>query len=525
MGKKGGTSWLTVVKRAFRSPTKDSEKKNTRRREDQDHEDEEKRREKRRWIFRKSSTSSPNIQQCDTNVTSNTTPANPDLDAEQRHAIAVAAAAAEAAVATAQAAVEIVRLTRPSTFVREHYAAIIIQTYFRGYLARRAYRALRGLVKLQALIRGQNVRKQAKMTLKCMQALVRAQAHMQNQRARLSHEGSRKSMFAEANGLWESKYLQDIRHRRSMSKDGNCIVDDWSHNLRTLEDLEAMLQNRKEAAFGQEKALAHAFSYQMWKSRRDPLGGDEVQPQEKMRWLDQWMAAKQWESNSRASTDKREAIKTVEVDTSQPYSTPNFRRQQNQHYHRRQPNPQTASPLHRAQHCPSPRFAPATPPQSKPRPLQLHSASPQRSREERSYSTAYTPNFSSANYIKTTAGRHGVANAGLDTAPTPNYMAATESAKAKARSQSAPRQRPSTPERERGGSTKKRLTYPVLEPHNGVTTGCTSFSQNLRSPSFKSCRGGRLGIEQKSNLSTCYTDSTGGEISPSSTTDLRRWLR
>ncbi|KAK6935615.1 IQ motif, EF-hand binding site [Dillenia turbinata] len=451
MGKKGGTSWLTVVKRAFRSPTRDSEKKNSRRREDQDHEDEEKKREKRRWIFRKSTTTSNNIQQCETRVTSNSTPANPALDAEQRHAIAAAAAAAEAAVATAQAAVEIVRLTRPSTFLRERYAAIIIQTSFRGYLARRAYRALRGLVKLQALIRGQNVRKQAKTTLKCMQALVRAQARIQDQRGRLSHEGSRKSMFAESNGLWESKTYQTQEvHGNKLSKDGSCTADDLSQNLRTLEDLEAMLQNREGVSFGQEKAQAQAFFHQMWKSGRDPSGEDEVQPQENLRWLDQWMAAKQWESDGRASTDKRESIKTVEVDTSQPYSTPNFRRQQHQHHHQRQPNPQTVSPLHRAQYCPSPRFAPATPPQSKPRPLQLHSASPRRPREERSYSTAHTPNLGSANYINTRAYRHGVATVPLDTALTPNCMAATESAKAKARSQSAPRQAFHPRARERG---------------------------------------------------------------------------
>lgn len=45
MGKRGGSSWLTVVKRAFRSPSKDNEKKSCRRR-DYDHdvgdEDEEK---------------------------------------------------------------------------------------------------------------------------------------------------------------------------------------------------------------------------------------------------------------------------------------------------------------------------------------------------------------------------------------------------------------------------------------------------------------------------------------------------
>lgn len=43
-------------------------------------------------------------------------------------------AAAQAAVATAQAAVEVVRLTRPTLFVKQHFAAIAIQTAFRGYL-------------------------------------------------------------------------------------------------------------------------------------------------------------------------------------------------------------------------------------------------------------------------------------------------------------------------------------------------------------------------------------------------------
>lgn len=87
------------------------------------------------------------------------------------------------------------------------------QILFDWLKARRALRALKGLVKLQALVRGQNVRKQAKMTLKCMQALLRVQARVH---ARHSHDGGRRSsMFAETNNLWESTYLQHIRERKS----------------------------------------------------------------------------------------------------------------------------------------------------------------------------------------------------------------------------------------------------------------------------------------------------------------------
>lgn len=51
----------------------------------------------------------------------------------------------------------------------------VLATYL-SLKARRAFRALKGIIRLQALIRGHLVRRQAVATLRCMQAIIKLQS-------------------------------------------------------------------------------------------------------------------------------------------------------------------------------------------------------------------------------------------------------------------------------------------------------------------------------------------------------------
>ncbi|TYH08096.1 hypothetical protein ES288_A08G288400v1 [Gossypium darwinii] len=158
---------------------------------------------------------------------------------QNKHAIAVAAAtaaAADAAVAAAKAAVAVVRLTshgRGTMFGHERWAAVKIQTAFRGYLARRALRALKGLVKIQALVRGHLVRKQATI-----------RSHKANRvdiRARKSMERLY-SFNHTTNGIDENSKIVEVvdivrpksRSRRNVNASESDFGDDYQPVHRTL---------------------------------------------------------------------------------------------------------------------------------------------------------------------------------------------------------------------------------------------------------------------------------------------------
>ncbi|KAL5544415.1 hypothetical protein UlMin_008199 [Ulmus minor] len=73
--------------------------------------------------------------------------------------------------------------------IKEEQAATIVQATFRGYLARRAFWALKGIIRLQALIRGHLVRRQAVATLYSMLGIVKFQALIRGRGVRSSGIG------------------------------------------------------------------------------------------------------------------------------------------------------------------------------------------------------------------------------------------------------------------------------------------------------------------------------------------------
>lgn len=206
------------------------------------------------------------------------------------------AAAAEAAVAAAQAAAEVVRLTSVPRYAgksKEEIAAIKIQTTFRGYLARRALRALRGLVRLKSLIEGQSVKRQATTTLRCMQTLARLQSQIRSRRIRMSEENQALQ-----------KQLQ-LKHEKELEK--LRMDEEWDDSVQSKEQIEASLQSKQEAALRRERALAYAYSHQQMKKNSrsaNPTFMDPSNPQWGWSWLERWMAARPWETRSMNLAEK-----------------------------------------------------------------------------------------------------------------------------------------------------------------------------------------------------------------------------
>lgn len=312
MGKKG-SGWFSSVKRVFKSSSNSSRDSS-----------EKKRDSGAKWqsdvaeivsVEHFPAESSPDRTNSESAAIS-----SPATD-EQNHAMAVTmatAAAAEAAIAAAQAAAKVVRLAGYGRHSKEEKAAVLIQSYYRGYLARRALRALKGLVRLQALVRGHNVRKQAQMTMRCMQALVRVQARVRARRLQLTHEKLQKQAEEADREEEEINNLTLLQHFKERGPSNDFDMEGW--NVRRQENLKQQTKEhshrKSDTLMKRERALAYAYNYQHQRQREqyellqsDPLIQDALlyankgdKPPWGLNWLESWVSSQPYSNGAQNGT-------------------------------------------------------------------------------------------------------------------------------------------------------------------------------------------------------------------------------
>ncbi|XP_019422074.1 PREDICTED: protein IQ-DOMAIN 14-like isoform X4 [Lupinus angustifolius] len=321
------------------------------------------------------------------------------------------------------------------TLKNQHASATKLQAAFRGYAARRSFRALKGLVRLQGVVRGQNVKRQTVNAMKHMQLLVRVQSQIQSRRIQMLENQAR----------YQAEFKNDNASTIGKLSEAH---ENWDDSLLTKEEIEARLQRKVEAILKRERAMAFAYSHQLWKgtpkSNQTPV--TDMRPGG-FPWWWNWLER---QLPAAANPQERQILKNFHLTPPRPYSE-----------QKTSPRPTSSTPM---QHhfvfdnmdTPTPKSTKST---------IVTSSKPARTPPYR------TPQANSSKYSRPRAiAAHSPFDVplkddeSLTSCPpfsVPNFMAPTASATAKVRANSNPRERfGGTPTSE---SSKRRSSFPLSQ--------------------------------------------------------------
>ncbi|XP_008790579.1 protein IQ-DOMAIN 14-like [Phoenix dactylifera] len=250
MGKKG--NWFTALIRAFTSSSKDkdkpidvSEKKNIK--------------EKKRWGFGRSKHREVNSFFPLSREPSSIEKILCDAEREQRHKIQQAPQEKVQPLKKTTPAPAHLHAPAPKPSITPNYvqmSAIKIQAAYRRHLAKRSYRALKGLMRLQGVMRGHSVKRQTMNAMKCMQMLGRVQSQIRARRLQMME--SRRQMsdkeIASSFGKWSVTHQSEVEAHEK-----------WDESVLTKEEIDARMRRKVKAVIKRERALAYAYSHQLMK--------------------------------------------------------------------------------------------------------------------------------------------------------------------------------------------------------------------------------------------------------------------
>ncbi|CAH8358946.1 unnamed protein product [Eruca vesicaria subsp. sativa] len=131
------------------------------------------------------------------------------------------------------------------TILVQHVSATKIQAAFKGYTARRSFKALKGLVRLQGVVKGYSVKRQTVNAMKYMQKLVRVQSKIQSHRIKM---------------LENQTQVEKDKAKWAASEAGN---DHWDDSVLTKEERDARSQRKTDAIIKRERSMAYAYSHKV----------------------------------------------------------------------------------------------------------------------------------------------------------------------------------------------------------------------------------------------------------------------